>query len=128
MKNFGRITREIFSLSYCFLPNTTLVIDKLLKLPKGSPNYLCPLIQTELKSVLVGEVLCDIKSKLQSVLLFAIILDTTQEVSKKDQLSKVYRFVKIDCHDDGTPSELKVVEAFTSFTKVDNLSAMDCTN
>ena len=45
-------------------------------------------------------------------------------MSKKDQLSKVFRYVKIDYHDDGTPSELKVVEAFTSFIKVEDLPAI----
>ena len=32
--------------------------------------------------------------------------------------------MKIDYHDDGTPLELKVVEAFTSFIKLENSSAI----
>ena len=51
-------------------------------------------------------------------------LDTTHDVSKKDQLSKVFPYVKIDYHDDGTPSALKVVEAFTSFIEVVDSSAI----
>ena len=105
------------------MPNTTL-LDKLLQLPKGFPKYLSPLIQSELISILAKEVFHDIKSEQQSALFFAIILDTTQNVSKKDQLSEVFRYVKIDCHDDGTPSELKVVEAFTSFIEVEDSSAI----
>ena len=89
------------------------VLDKLLQLSKGSPKYLSPLIPNELISILAEEVLRDIKSKLQSVPFFSVILDTTQNVSKKDQLSEVFCYVKIDYNDDGTPSELKVVEAFT---------------
>ena len=87
------------------------VIDKLLHLPKGSPKYLGPLIQNELISVLVEEVLRNVKSELQSGPFFAIIFDTTEDVSKKDQLNEVhvFHFVKIDYHDDGSPSELKVV-------------------
>ena len=100
------------------------ILDKLLQLPKGSPKYLSPLIQNKLILVLAEEVLHDIKSELQSAPFFAIIFDTTQDVSKKDQLSDVYCYVKIDYHDDGTPSELKVVEAFTSFIKVENSSAI----
>ena len=67
-----------------------IVFDKLLQLPKGSPKYFSPLMQNKLISVLAEEVFRDIKNKLQSAPFFAIILDTTQNVSKKDQLSKVF--------------------------------------
>ena len=97
------------------------VLDKLLQLPKGSPKYLSPLKQNELTSVLAEEVLRDIKSELQSGAFFAtLFLMTRQDVSKKDQLSEVFCYVKINYHDDGTPSELKVVEAFTSFIDVED--------
>ena len=46
------------------------------------------------------------------------------DINNKDQLSEVFRYVKIDYHDDGTPSELKVIEAFTSFIEVEDLSAI----
>ena len=45
-------------------------------------------MQNELISVLAKEILFDIKSELQSAPFFVIIFDTTQDVSKKDQLSK----------------------------------------
>ena len=38
---------------------------------------------------------------------------TTQDISKQDQLSEVFRYVKIAYLDDGTPRELQVIEAFT---------------
>ena len=94
-------------------------------LPKGSPKYLSPLIQNELISVLAEKVLCDIKSKLQSAPFFAIILDIIHDVSKKDHLNEIFRFVKIDYHHDGKPSELKVVEVFTSFIEVEDSSAIE---
>ena len=100
------------------------VLDKLLQLPKGSPKYLSPSIQNELISSLAVQVLQDIKIKLQSAPFFAIILDTTQDVSKKYQLSEVFRYVKISYHDDGTPRELQLIEAFTSFTEVEDSSAI----
>ena len=78
------------------------VLDKLLQLPKGSLKYLSPLIQNELISIVAEEVLRDIKSELQGAPFFTIILDTTQAVSEKDQLSKVFRYVKIDYYDDGS--------------------------
>ena len=79
-------------------------------------------------SVLAEEVHRDIKNEQQSGPFFAIILDTTQDVRKKDQLNEVFCFVKIDYHDDETPSELKVVEAFTSFIEVEDHLLLDCTN
>ena len=61
------------------------VLDKLLQLPKGSPNCLSPWIHNKLISVLAEKVLRNIKSELQSAPFFAIILDagTTQDVGKK---------------------------------------------
>ena len=79
------------------------------------------MIQNELILVLAEEVLLDIKSELQTAPFFAIILDTTQDVSKKDQLSEVFRYVKIDYHYDGTPSELKVIEASSKEGWFDNV-------
>ena len=48
----------------------------------------------------------------------------THDISKMEQLSEVFRYVKIDYHDDIKPSELKVVEALTSFIEVENSSAI----
>ena len=60
-----------------------IVFDKFLQLSKGSPQYLSPLIQNELISVLAEEVLRDIKGELQSAPSFVIILDATQDVTVK---------------------------------------------
>ena len=89
------------------------VLSKLLQLPLGSPKYLSTLIQNEQISVFAKEVLRDIKSELQSAPFLPLFLIPLKMSAKKDQLSEVFRYVKIDYHDDGTPSELKVVEAFT---------------
>ena len=104
------------------------VLDKFLQLSKGSPKYLSPFKQNELISVPAEKVFRDIKSELQSAPFSVIILDTTQNVSKKDQLNEVFRHVKIDHHDDGTPSELKVGEAFTSFVEVEDSYAIGLHN
>ena len=99
-------------------------MDKLLQLPKGSPKYLSPFIQNERISVLAEQVLRDIKERTTKRSFFANILDTTQDASKKDQLSDVFCYVKIDYHDNETPLEPKVVEAFTSFIEVKDSSAI----
>ena len=43
---------------------------------------------------------------------------------KKDQLNEIFRYVKINYYDDGTPSELKVIEVFTAFIEVEDSSAI----
>ena len=62
------------------------------------------------------------KANYKALLFLPLFL--TQDVSKKDQLGEVFRYVKIDYNDDGTPSELKVVEVFTLFIEVENSSAI----
>ena len=118
--NFRRIS---FLSIIQLLAQYDIVLDKLLQLPKGSPKDLSPLIQNVLISVLAEKVL-DIKSELQSAPFFAITLDTIQDVSKKDRLDEVFRYVRLDYYDDGTPSELKVVEAFASFIEVEKSSGI----
>ena len=66
------------------------VSDKLLQLHKGTPKYLNLLMQNKLILVLAEQVLRNIKRERQSAF-FAIILDTTQDLSKKDQFSEIFR-------------------------------------
>ena len=66
------------------------ILDKILQLPKDFHKYLTPMIQNEIISVLAEDVFRDIKRELQSAPFFAIILDTNQDVSKKDQLMKYF--------------------------------------
>lgn len=47
---------------------------------------------------------------------FSIIMDTTQDVSKIDQLSEVFHYIQVINNDSGKPSELNICEVFTSFT------------
>ena len=100
------------------------VLDKLLQLPKSSPKYLSPSIQNELISFLAGQVLQDIKIELQSAPFLPSFLIPRRMSAKKDQLSEVFRYVKNAYHDEGTPRELQVIEAFTSFTEVEDSSAI----
>ena len=101
-EKLSKDSKENFLFILQLLPKYDTVLDKVLQPPKGSPKYLTPLTQNELISIPAKEVL-------QSAPFFAIILDTTQDVSKKDQLSEVFPYVKIDYHNDGRLSELKVV-------------------
>ncbi|XP_033224399.1 uncharacterized protein LOC117177677 [Belonocnema kinseyi] len=50
--------------------------------------------------------------------------DTTQDTSKIDQLSQVFRFVKIIYDEKGQPIDLHIAEVFTSFTPVNDQSSL----
>ena len=101
------------------------VLQELLKRPHGAVKYLSPQIQNELIGLLSSQVKDEITCELQNALFFSVILDTTQDVSKADQLSEVYRYVKIENDETGKPVavELKICEVFFSFREVKDQSA-----
>ncbi|XP_042308882.1 zinc finger MYM-type protein 1-like isoform X2 [Sceloporus undulatus] len=94
------------------------VLEELIQKPKGTVNYLSPTIQNEMISLMADEVLSEITEELKSAPFFSIIIDTTQDVSKVDQLSEVFRYVKIENDQSGKPCKLNICETFTSFTAV----------
>lgn len=99
------------------------ILEDLITRPSGTVNYLSPTIQNEIISLMASEVLSGIKEELLSAPFFSIIYDTTQDVSKVDQLSEVFRYVKIDHDQLGKPCELRICETFTSFTAVTDQTA-----
>nr|CAI5841066.1 unnamed protein product [Callosobruchus analis] len=52
-----------------------------------------------------------------------IILDTTQDLSKVDQLSVVFRYISVTENDDNVPKEIKICESFLGFIAVTGCSA-----
>lgn len=99
------------------------ILQELLLRPQGTTKYLSPKIQNDLIDLLASHVQKDIISELQSAPFFSVIFDTTQDVSKVDQLSKVYRYVKIENDEFGKPRELNICETFSSFIEVRNQTA-----
>ncbi|XP_046684857.1 zinc finger MYM-type protein 1-like [Homalodisca vitripennis] len=99
------------------------ILEDLITRPSGTVNYLSPTIQNEIISLMASEVLSGINEELLSAPFFSIIYDTTQDVSKVDQLSEVFRYVKIDHDQLGKPCELRICETFTSFTAVTDQTA-----
>lgn len=94
------------------------VLADLLKRPKGTTNYLSPEIQNELINLIAHEINIIIKSEIDEAAFVTIIADTTQDISKIDQLSIVIRYVVIRKDDNDRPVELQIKEAFCGFTKV----------
>nr|CAI5832529.1 unnamed protein product [Callosobruchus analis] len=105
------------------LSNYDATLKELLLKPKGEINYLSPTIQNEIISLLGTTVRNNIISKIKKVLFLTIILDTTQDLSKIDQLSVVFRYISVTENDDNVPKEIKICESFLGFIAVTDCSA-----
>jgi len=55
--------------------------------------------------------------------LYSIIIYTTQDISKKDQLSKVYRYIKINKNEKSEPIFIEIEEVFLGFSEVTDHTA-----
>ena len=63
-------------------------------------------------------VVTNIIVKIQSSPFFSIITDTTQDISKTDQLSQIIRYVTIQRDERGMPMKLEVNESFLGFRSI----------
>lgn len=87
-------------------------------------KYLSPDIQNEMISFASNHVLNNIISEIQTAPFFSLILDTTQDISKTDQLSIVVRHVSVD----GNENKLTIQESFLGFIAITNQGAENITN
>ncbi|XP_026471498.1 zinc finger MYM-type protein 1-like [Ctenocephalides felis] len=105
------------------LSNYDAVLKELLLNPKGAINYLSPLIQNEIISLLGTAVRNNIISEIKKAPFLTIILDTTQDLSKIDQLSLVFRYISIGEDGNNVPKELKICQSFLRFVAVNDSRA-----
>nr|CAI5869191.1 unnamed protein product [Callosobruchus analis] len=105
------------------LSNYDATLKELLLKPKGEINYLSPTIQNEIISLLGTTVRNNIISEIKKAPFLTIILDTTQDLSKIDQLSVVFRHISVTENDDNVPKEIKICESFLGFIAVTDCSA-----
>nr|CAI5843870.1 unnamed protein product [Callosobruchus analis] len=105
------------------LSNYDATLKELLLKPKGEINYLSPTIQIEIISLLGTTVRNNIISEIIKAPFLTIILDTTQDLSKIDQLSVVFRYISVTENDDNVPKEIKICESFLVFIAVTDCSA-----
>lgn len=71
------------------------VMKQIVNKPKGTIKYLSPTIQNELISCLGQHLLNSIINEINASPFFAIICDTTQDISKVDQMSVIIRYVHL---------------------------------
>ncbi|CAH1987577.1 unnamed protein product [Acanthoscelides obtectus] len=105
------------------LSNYDATLKELLLKPKVEINYLSPTIQNEIISLLGTTVRNNIISEIKKAPFLTIILDTTQDLSKIDQLSVVFRYISVTENDDNVPKEIKICESFLGFIAVTDCSA-----
>ena len=84
---------------------------------KIATSYLSPEVQNEFVSILAEQVRKKIIDQVKESKYFCIIFDSTPDVSHKDQMSEVLRYVKMD------ENEVKVEESFLRFIETKGKSA-----
>lgn len=88
------------------------ILATLLEKPKGSIKYLSHQIQNQIITLVESEIKKNIISDITSAPFFSLILDSTQDVSKVDQVSMIYRYVHIEKDELGIPKSIEVKEDF----------------
>ena len=94
------------------------LLEDLLSKPEGSVKYLHHKHQDEIINLLAKQVRAKIVDQIQCRPFFTIITDTTQDVSKTDQLTQIFRYVTLEKDERGLPKEIKINESFLGFHPV----------
>jgi hypothetical protein len=89
------------------------ILEKLLSMPgsKGTANYLSNTTQNEIITLFANTILEQIILSINQSLFFyffSVIMDTTQDISKIDQLSQVIRYVSIILDSNGNSKTLQI--------------------
>ncbi|XP_045446623.1 zinc finger MYM-type protein 1-like [Melitaea cinxia] len=94
----------------------------------GSTRYLSATIQNEMIECLGTKLENHLLDQIRASPFFTIIMDTTQDISKVDQLSIVVRYAVISRSENGQPIDIEVREVFLGFHAVTKHSAADLVN
>lgn len=91
----------------------------------GSTKYLSWSIQNEIIDCIGTRLEANLVEKIKNSPFFSIILDTTQDITKKDQLSIVVRISKICRLENKHPISVEVEEIFLGFFELNRHAAAD---
>ncbi|KAF3844499.1 hypothetical protein F7725_007662, partial [Dissostichus mawsoni] len=91
------------------------VLKELINRPEGSVKYLSHQIQDEIIYILSQRVKADIIDEINEAPFYSVIMDTTQDVSKIDQLSQVYRYITVVKNDMDIATDIQINEVFLGF-------------
>ncbi|XP_025406286.1 zinc finger MYM-type protein 1-like [Sipha flava] len=99
------------------------VLEKVINQGNNKVNYCSPKIQNELIQLISNKVEDELILNIKEAPFFSIIIDTTQDISKVDQLSEIYRYCVIEKDEYGNPKYVCVKETFLAFHEVVDQSA-----
>ncbi|KAL4153767.1 hypothetical protein QTP88_001600 [Uroleucon formosanum] len=99
------------------------VLEKVINQGNNKVNYCSPKIQNELIQLISNKVEDELILNIKETPFFSIIIDTTQDISKVDQLSEIYRYCVIEKDEYGNPKNVCVKEIFLAFHEVVDQSA-----
>ena len=88
------------------------VLDEIISLPSRPVKYLSHPIQEELIALIGKAVKRSIVSKINEATFWSVILNTTSDITRVDQLSVVVRWVKV------TDNSVEPTESFLGFVEV----------
>jgi hypothetical protein len=94
------------------------VLEQLIEKPKGNIIYPYRTIQNEIIALLAVIIKSEIVVELKETPWFSIIMDTTQDASRTDQLSTMCRHVNRPKDKNGVPTGLNMCESFFGFEVV----------
>lgn len=110
-----------------FLSDFDDIMKQVVEMPSGSVRYLSPTIQNELIECLSKNLTFQLTKQINSAAFFSLLLDTTQDISKKDQLSIIIRTCHIIRNNDMLPQKLDIKETFLGFFELKDHSAAGMT-
>lgn len=105
------------------------VMARVVTIPEGQTKYLSHDIQNQIISCISSTVLNGIVNKINKAQFFSLIVDTTQDLSKKDQMSFIVRYTHLSEVEDGLEGassenrEVKIEESFLGFFHVRDSTA-----
>ncbi|XP_065659033.1 uncharacterized protein LOC136083560 [Hydra vulgaris] len=101
------------------------VMKQVLSMPNGSIKYLSHQIQNEVIHCLATHLKATLTADNNSSPFYSIIMDTTQDITKRDQLSQVFRYVKIIKNEKDEATSIEIKEVFLGFTEIYNHTAAE---
>ena len=101
----------------CMMAQNDEILAKVISLPVRATKYLSPKIQNELIELLARTVTVSLVYKINASPFWALILVSTSDITRIDQLSVIIRWVQID------GDKCSVEEHFLGFVKLDNATA-----
>jgi hypothetical protein len=100
------------------------VLKELIERPDGTTKYLSPKVQNEVIETLSTHLQNALIDMVKQASFYAVIIDTTQDISKVDQMSEVFRYVTIESDPEtGKRTHIKINESFLGFRAVHDQSA-----